>query len=57
MGVMPMIILCSLFVAGAFLIAFVFATRQGQFDDVATPAIRMMFDDEKTDTTTTTNIQ
>lgn len=57
MGVMPMIILCSLFVAGAFLIAFIFATRQGQYDDVATPAIRMMFDDEPADSSSTNSIQ
>lgn len=47
MGVMPVIILLSLVVAGGFAIAFVLATQSGQYDDTQTPAMRMLFDDER----------
>jgi cbb3-type cytochrome oxidase maturation protein len=47
MGVMPLIILFSLVVAGGFAIAFVVAARGGQYDDTQTPAMRMLFDDEQ----------
>lgn len=46
MGVMPLIILCSMLVAGTFLILFIRIIKQGQYDDITTPAIRMTFDDE-----------
>ncbi|MBU3698424.1 MAG: cbb3-type cytochrome oxidase assembly protein CcoS [Candidatus Kapabacteria bacterium] len=46
MGVMPIIILLSLVVAGGFAIAFVVAAQRGQYDDVQTPSMRMLFDDE-----------
>lgn len=46
MGVMPLIIVCSLLVAMTFLMLFIRVTRQGQYDDVTTPAVRMTFDDE-----------
>ncbi len=35
----------SILVAGAFLIAFLWSVRNGQFDDDYTPSIRMLFDD------------
>lgn len=41
------LIVLSLLVAVGFLIAFVWATRTGQFDDDYTPSIRMLFDNEK----------
>lgn len=47
MGVMPLIIVCSVLVAGLFLTLFVRVTRQGQYDDITTPAIRIVFDDER----------
>lgn len=47
MGVMPLIILISLVVAGGFAIAFIVAARGGQYDDTLTPAMRMLFDDEQ----------
>jgi cbb3-type cytochrome oxidase maturation protein len=34
-------------VALGFLAAFVWAVRSGQFDDTATPAIRILFDDDQ----------
>jgi cbb3-type cytochrome oxidase maturation protein len=36
----------SLLVACGFLIAFIRAVRNGQFDDDYTPSVRMLFDDE-----------
>ncbi len=33
-------------VAGTFLILFIRIIKQGQYDDITTPAIRMTFDDE-----------
>ncbi len=38
----------SLLVACGFLIAFIRAARNGQFDDSYTPSVRMLFDDETT---------
>jgi cbb3-type cytochrome oxidase maturation protein len=46
MGVMPLIILCSMLVAGTFLVLFIGIIKQGQYDDITTPAIRVTFDDE-----------
>lgn len=36
----------SLVVASGFLIAFIRAVRNGQFEDVYTPSVRILFDDE-----------
>ena len=49
MKIMFFLILLSLLVAVGFLIAFVWATRSGQFDDDYTPSVRMLFDNEKRD--------
>jgi cbb3-type cytochrome oxidase maturation protein len=45
MKIMLFLILVSLTVAAGFLLAYLFAARNGQFDDDCTPAIRMLFDD------------
>ncbi len=42
---MLFLILVSLTVAVGFLLAYLFAAGDGQFDDEYTPAIRMLFDD------------
>jgi cbb3-type cytochrome oxidase maturation protein len=47
MSVMIILIAFSLLLAGGFLIAFVFNTKKGQFDDTHTPSVRILFDDEK----------
>lgn len=44
MEVMIILIGFSLLAAAAFLVAFIWAVRQGQFDDLMTPAVRMLFD-------------
>ena len=38
----------SVTVAGAFLGAFLWAVRSGQYDDDYTPAVRMLFDNDTT---------
>ena len=47
MGIMPLLIICSILVAGGFLVAFLWATKNGQYDDMTTPSIKMLFEDEK----------
>jgi cbb3-type cytochrome oxidase maturation protein len=47
MDVMLVLIGFSLAAAVGFLIAFIWALRRGQFDDLVTPAIRMLFESEK----------
>jgi len=37
----------ALLFAGIALALFVWAARSGQFDDLETPAVRILFDDEK----------
>jgi len=36
----------SLLLAGGFLIAFIYSTKKGQFDDTYTPSVRMLFDNK-----------
>jgi cbb3-type cytochrome oxidase maturation protein len=36
----------SLLVAGGFLLAYLWAVRSGQYDDLYTPSVRMLFDDD-----------
>ena len=45
MSVIVLLILAGGLVAGGFLGAFVWAVRSGQFDDVASPPVRVLFDD------------
>lgn len=47
MEVMFVLIGCSLLVAAGFLVAFFVALRRGQFDDLFTPAVRMLFESRK----------
>ncbi len=41
-----MLLAISVVVAIGFFIAFIISVRNGQYDDVYTPSIRMLFDDE-----------
>lgn len=45
MEVLVLLIAASLALAGGFLAVFFWATRDGQFDDTTTPALRMLTDD------------
>ncbi|ADQ18413.1 cbb3-type cytochrome oxidase assembly protein CcoS [Leadbetterella byssophila] len=49
MGVIVFLVILALLIAGGFLISFFWATKDGQFDDTHTPAIRILFEDEKKD--------
>lgn len=49
MEVMLILIGFSLGVATGFLVAFIWALRRGQFDDLTTPAIRMLFESVNTE--------
>ena len=40
----------SLVIALGFLASFIWATKTGQYDDDYTPSVRILFDDEKTET-------
>lgn len=46
MEIIFVLILISLIVAAGFLLAYLWATKSGQFDDDYTPSVRMLFDDE-----------
>ena len=47
MSVIVLLIAAGGLVAGGFLAAFVWAVRSGQFDDVTTPPLRVLFDDHR----------
>ena len=46
MSVLIILILVSVFVAGGFLVAFLWSVKTGQMEDDYTPSVRMLFDDE-----------
>jgi cbb3-type cytochrome oxidase maturation protein len=46
-GVFIILIAASLLVATGFLLAFIWSVSKGQFEDDTSPAIRMLFDNEK----------
>jgi len=52
MSVIIILIFFSMLVAGGFLLAFLWAVRNGQYDDQYTPSVRILFDNEKTKTGT-----
>lgn len=46
MTILFVLITLSSFVAGIFLIAFIWSVKTGQFDDSYTPSVRALFDDD-----------
>ena len=50
MGVLILLIIVSVLVAGGFLLAFLWSVKSGQMDDDYTPSVRILFDDEVKDT-------
>lgn len=46
MNIIFMLIIASLFIAIIFFVLFVKSVKTGQYDDVYTPSVRMLFDDE-----------
>jgi cbb3-type cytochrome oxidase maturation protein len=57
MNIFYLLIGVSLFAALIFLGAFIWAVRNGQFDDSKTPSIRILFDDDSINTETTDSIK
>jgi len=50
MSMLVILIIVSVLVAGGFLIAFLWSVNSGQMEDDYTPSVRMLFDDELTNT-------
>ena len=46
MSVIYILLTISIIVAVIFFIAFIYAVKNGQFDDSYTPSVRMLFEDE-----------
>lgn len=46
MKIMLFLILVSLLLAAGFLLVYLWAARDGQFDDDYTPSMRILFDDQ-----------
>ncbi len=46
MSVIYILLAISIVVAIGFFVAFVFAVKNGQYDDSYTPSVRMLFEDE-----------
>ncbi|MDF7818791.1 cbb3-type cytochrome oxidase assembly protein CcoS [Runella sp. MFBS21] len=47
MSALILLLSLSLLVAGAFLVAFIWSVKRGQFDDDYTPSIRILFEDKE----------
>jgi cbb3-type cytochrome oxidase maturation protein len=47
MSVIIILMLCSIILAGGFLLAFIWASKTGQFEDDFSPAHRILFDQNK----------
>jgi cbb3-type cytochrome oxidase maturation protein len=47
MGVIIILIIASILVAGLFLAAFIWAVKSGQYDDTYSPSVRVLFEDKK----------
>ncbi len=46
MRIIYMLLAISVVVALLFFVAFIFSVKKGQYDDVYTPSVRMLFEDE-----------
>ena len=47
MSVIYLLIIISIVIAGAFLAAFIWAVKSGQFEDTHTPSVRILFDNKR----------
>jgi len=47
MEILYLMIICSVSLAVIFLIIFIIGAKKGQFEDDESPAVRILFDDEK----------
>lgn len=55
MSALVVLIAASLILASGFLFAFIRATKKGQYEDVYTPSVRILFEDRQ-NTTSQTNL-
>ena len=55
MEVLIILLPLALFLGGLFLFAFIWSTKAGQYDDLETPHLRMLLDDQKIKTKIETN--
>lgn len=46
MNIIYLLLAISIVVALIFFVAFIFSVKNGQYDDVYTPSVRMLFEDE-----------
>jgi cbb3-type cytochrome oxidase maturation protein len=51
MSVIILLVIAGIIVAGGFLLVFIWAVRNGQYDDLYSPSVRILFDEPKPDTT------
>jgi cbb3-type cytochrome oxidase maturation protein len=47
MSVLAIVLALALLIVGAAVAAFAWAARRGQFDDLSTPPLRMLFEDDR----------
>ncbi|AZB00558.1 cbb3-type cytochrome oxidase assembly protein CcoS [Chryseobacterium joostei] len=47
MDILYLMIVCSVSLAAIFLVVFIVYARKGQFEDDESPAVRILFDDER----------
>jgi len=45
MSVVFVLVFAAIIMAGAFLVAFIWSVKNGQYEDTYTPSVRMLFDD------------
>ena len=45
MSVVFVLVFAAIIMAGAFLIAFIWSVKNGQYEDTYTPSVRILFDD------------
>ena len=57
MNVVALIVPLSILLGSIFVVCFIFAARKGQYDDLDTPAYRLLLDDEETHKQTLTTNQ
>lgn len=48
MSVIIILVIVGIVVAGGFLFGFIWAVRNGQYDDLYSPSVRILFDEPKT---------
>jgi len=56
MSIIIILICVSICVAAIFLLAFLWAVKNGQYEDDYTPSVRMLFDDENPNSQTTDKV-